>query len=84
VLLPPFCFGPVEERLSMSCASILFPIRNQARVPGDNDEKVQLIVPRILLELTSDTAFLSAMLLVAETAGHLPTTYSTENGIKAE
>jgi hypothetical protein len=45
----------------MSCASILFPIRNQARVPGDNDEKVQLIVPRILLELTSDTAFLSAI-----------------------
>ena len=57
----------------MSCVSILFLTRNPARGPDDNDEKVQLIVPRKLLELTSDTAFLSALLLLIETARHLTT-----------
>ncbi len=73
VLLPPFCFCPVEERLSTNCVSIPFLIRNLVRGPGDNDERVLLIVQRILLELTSGTAFLSALLLLAQTARPVPT-----------
>jgi hypothetical protein len=77
-------FFPVVERLSTIGRLARYDNQSQTRALGGSDGKVLLTALRILLEWTSNTAFLVAH--CSRLTGCLSSAefYSTREGIKAE
>ena len=78
------CFSPVVERLSTIGRLAQYDNQSQTRTPDGSDGKALLTALRILLEWTSNNAFLVAH--CSRLTGCLQSAefYSTRDGIKPE
>jgi hypothetical protein len=84
VLQRSSCFFPVVERLSMIGRPARYDNQTQTRAPGGSDGRVLLTALRILLEWTSNNAFLLAHCSWLTGCLQSAEFYSTRDGIKPE